>query len=316
MILVFAEHNGGDVDNHSLQTLTFANNLSKEKGLSMEVVSFGDTDVSATVKQYGAAKNHCIKADNLTQYSPEAWAQSLGQLAESTGATLLLASSSVKGNEVLSYVAAQKSLALVSQVLAVGGDSNVTRSSWAGGLLEEVQVSQTLGLYTVADGAIEAQEAPVDSCEVCEFTPTMDDKYFRVQLKRMEASVHEGPNLKTASLVIGGGGGVGSAEGFAPLEKLSEMLKGVVGSSRVATNNGWRVHTQQIGMTGSPIAPKLYIACGISGAIQHMAGCKNCENILAINTDEEAPIFSHADYGIVGDLHKVVPAIIAELEKG
>lgn len=314
MILVFLEHNSGEIDNHNLQTLTFANNLSKEKAVPFEVVSFGDADLTETVRKYGATKNHIIKTDTVGQYAAEARAQSLGQLAEATDTSLLLAPASVKGNELLAYVGAQKSLTLVTQVISIQSNSDITRSSWAGGLLEEVQVSQAMGLFTLAANVCEATEAPADACEACEFSPTIDDKYFRAQMQRLEESVEEGANLKTASLVIGGGRGVGSAEGFEILDKLGEKLNAVVGGSRVTTNNGWRPHAQQIGLTGNNIAPKLYIACGISGAIQHMAGCKNAKNILAINTDEDAPIFSHADYGIVGDLHKVVPAIIEELQ--
>lgn len=315
MILVFIEHNNGEVGRQSIQTLTFANNLSKEKGLPFEVVSFGNADISVTAQQYGASKNHCIKTDALTHYAPEAWAQSLIQLAESTGATILMAPATVKGNEVLAYVGAHKSITLVSEVLGIGSSSDITRSSWAGALLEEVQISQDLGLFTIAGDDIEPQEAPADSCETSEFTPTVDDKYFSVQVQRIEKSTEEGANLKTATIVLGGGRGIGSEEGFGVLNELGEKLNAVVGGSRVTTNNGWLSHTKQIGLTGNQIAPKLYIACGISGAIQHMAGCKNSKNILVINTDEEAPMFSYADYGIVGDLHEIIPAITAALSK-
>ncbi len=142
MVLVFVEHNNGELDNHNLQTLAFANNLSKEKAIPFEVVSFGDADLTETVRKYGATKNHIIKTATVGQYAAEARAQSLGQLAEATGTSLLLAPASVKGNELLAYVGAQKSLTLVTQVISIQSNSDITRSSWAGGLLEEVQVSQ------------------------------------------------------------------------------------------------------------------------------------------------------------------------------
>jgi electron transfer flavoprotein alpha subunit len=121
--------------------------------------------------------------------------------------------------------------------------------------------------------------------------------------------------LATARVVVGGGRGVGSAEGFADLEKLAGLLGGVVGCSRVATNNGWRPHSDQVGQTGTRIAPQLYMACGISGAIQHWVGAMGAKHILAINTDRQANMVAKADYAVIGDLHDVLPAIVAEVER-
>ena len=122
-----------------------------------------------------------------------------------------------------------------------------------------------------------------------------------------------GVSLATARVVVGGGRGVGSAEGFAPLEELAALLGGVVGVSRVVTSEGWRPHTQQVGQTGTKITPDLYLACGISGAIQHFAGCSGAKHIIAINTDPAAPMMTRSDYAVVGNLHEVIPALIAAL---
>ncbi|MGD0561383.1 MAG: FAD-binding protein, partial [Streptosporangiaceae bacterium] len=119
-----------------------------------------------------------------------------------------------------------------------------------------------------------------------------------------------GASLATARVVVGGGRGVGSADGYAPLEELATLLGGVVGVSRVVTSEGWRPHTMQVGQTGTKITPELYLACGISGAIQHIAGCSAAKHIIAINTDPGAPILSRADYALIGDLHKVIPALV------
>ena len=115
-------------------------------------------------------------------------------------------------------------------------------------------------------------------------------------------------------MVVGGGRGVGGPEGFGPLEELAGLLGGVVGVSRVVTSQGWRPHRQQVGQTGTRISPELYLACGISGAIQHMAGCASAKHIIAVNTDPEAPIISHADYAVIGDLNEVIPALVAALK--
>jgi electron transfer flavoprotein alpha subunit len=125
----------------------------------------------------------------------------------------------------------------------------------------------------------------------------------------------EGVSLTDAKVVVSGGRGVGSAEGFAPLEELADLLHGAVGCSRAVTSAGWRPHTDQVGQTGTKVAPDIYIACGISGATQHMAGCKGAKKLLAINPDAEASIFANADYAVIGDLHEIVPAISAEIRK-
>jgi electron transfer flavoprotein alpha subunit len=124
-----------------------------------------------------------------------------------------------------------------------------------------------------------------------------------------------GVSLADAPVVVSGGRGVGSAEGFAPIEELAGLLGGVVGCSRAVTMAGWRPHTDQVGQTGTKIAPELYIPCGISGATQHMAGCKGAKKLLAINSDPEAPIMANADYAVVGDVLEIVPAITAELRR-
>jgi electron transfer flavoprotein alpha subunit len=139
------------------------------------------------------------------------------------------------------------------------------------------------------------------------------DRVVRV-VERVEAAAG-GVSLADAKVVVTGGRGVGSAEGFAPVEELAGLLGGAVGCSRAVTIAGWRPHTDQVGQTGTKIAPELYIASGVSGATQHLAGCKGAKRILAINTDRDAPILASADYAVIGDLHEVLPAISAELRR-
>jgi len=316
MILVFVEHRDGQPDVASFQTLSFARTLAAQTGGNVEAVAFGPDSLADVLRDYGVSRYHSITDDELMAYAPEAWAASLKQLTDSISPNVLLAPGSNKGNEVMAYVGALSSLSVATNVCQVdiGNDWRITRSSWGGGLFENVLINQDFALLTLASNSVEASESAVDNCDTVSFTPALETKHFRAQVKSVESSVDEGMSLKTAPIVIGGGRGVGSAEGFGILEELGEILTAVVGGSRVTTNNGWRAHKQQIGLTGNHISPKLYIACGISGAIQHMAGCKNSENILVINTDENAPMLSHADYGVIGDLHEVVPAIIEELK--
>jgi electron transfer flavoprotein alpha subunit len=191
----------------------------------------------------------------------------------------------------------------------------VTRLRWGGSLLEEARLNGAVKLLTVAPHAVQAEEAPASKLAINAFTPTLADKDFRVRVTgRVEAAAGK-ISLAEANVVVGGGRGVGSAEGFKALEELAELLGGAVGCSRAVTSLGWRPHADQVGQTGTRIAPEIYIACGVSGAIQHMVGAKGAKHILAINTDPDAPIVAQADYAVIGDLREVVPALSAEIRK-
>jgi electron transfer flavoprotein alpha subunit len=187
----------------------------------------------------------------------------------------------------------------------------VVRQRWGGSLLEEATLSGGVKLLTVAQHVGEAAE-PV---EVEAFAPELSDADLAVRVVRREEPPAGTISLTDARVVVGGGRGVGSAEGFGLLEELAALLGGAVGGSRVVTNLGWRAHADQVGQTGARIAPDLYIACGISGAIQHIVGCKGAKKILAINKDPHAPMIARSDYAVVGDLHEVVGAVIEELRQ-
>jgi electron transfer flavoprotein alpha subunit len=143
----------------------------------------------------------------------------------------------------------------------------------------------------------------------------LSDKDFRVRVVSRVEATRDKVSLTDARVVVSGGRGVGSTEGFESLEELAALLKGAVGCSRAVTNEGWRPHSDQVGQTGSRVAPEVYFACGVSGAIQHYVGCKGSKNIIAINTDPEAPILAKAHYAVIGDLHQVVPAISEAIKK-
>jgi electron transfer flavoprotein alpha subunit len=147
------------------------------------------------------------------------------------------------------------------------------------------------------------------------FSPALEERDLVVRVAEHVDAVVSGVSLAEAKVVVSGGRGVGSAEGFGILEELAQMLDAAVGCSRVVTSAGWRPHTDQVGQTGTKVSPDLYIACGISGATQHIAGCKGAKKILAINSDADAPILNNADYAVIGDLTEIVPAITAELRK-
>jgi len=238
-------------------------------------------------------------------YAPSAWA---GELAGESW-DVLVGPGSDRGNEVLAHVAAQLDLPFAANVTDVRGDE-VTRIRWGGTLLEEARVHAERRLFTAAPFAF----APADVPDAETRTPELGDAVRVVEHVAPDTG-GDGISLADAKVVVSGGRGVGSAAGFAPLEELAALLGAAVGCSRVVTSAGWRPHSDQVGQTGTKVSPDLYIACGISGATQHIAGCKGAKKLLAINADPEATIFAHADYAVVGDLHEVVPAITAELRK-
>ncbi len=193
----------------------------------------------------------------------------------------------------------------------------VTRQRWAGSLLEDAWLDGSPALLTVAAHAVPVPEptAGAAPAAVVPVSATIAQDDLRASVRTVEATASDKVSLAEAKVVVGGGRGLGSAEAFGMLDELAELLGAAVGVSRVATSLGWRPHVQQVGQTGTRIAPDIYIACGISGAIQHIVGCKSAKRILAINTDRDAPIFLKATYGVIGDVHQVVPAITAEIRR-
>lgn len=237
-------------------------------------------------------------------YAPSAWA---GALIEAAGPDDIVGPGSERGNEILAHVAAQLDLPMAANVIEVRGDE-VTRQRWGGSLLEEARIHAERRLLTAAPFAFAPSEAPAAET-------LRPDVTGAVQVVETVSASTGGISLADAKVVVSGGRGVGSSEGFAILEELAALLEGAVGCSRVVTSAGWRPHTDQVGQTGTKVSPDLYIACGISGATQHIAGCKGAKTLLAINDDPEATIFNHADYAVIGNLHEIVPAITAELRK-
>jgi electron transfer flavoprotein alpha subunit len=240
-------------------------------------------------------------------YAPAAWAAAL--TAAAAGADAIVAAGSDRGNELLAHVAARLDQPFAANVTAIDGDV-VTRVRWGGSLLEEARLHGSPRILSVAPHTQPAAE-PVDVETLA--LPADADTTVRV-LERIEES-SGGVSLRDAKVVVSGGRGVGSAEGFSIIEDLAAALGGAVGCSRVVTSAGWRPHTDQVGQTGTKISADLYVACGISGATQHIAGAKGAKKILAINADPDAPILAAADYAVIGDLHEIVPAITAELRK-
>jgi electron transfer flavoprotein alpha subunit len=313
-VLALIEHDAGAVDELSLQALALARSL----GEPVEALLVGNGEAAGALGAHGVAQVHVAEDERLGTYAPGAWARCVTDLIERLGSSAVVAAGSNSGNEVLAHVGARLDLPFAANCtrLEPGSPLRLTRVRWGGTLLEEAALHGSPALlsvapHTVAPATVNGADAPALET----FSPALDESDLAVQVAEHAETVTAGVSLAEAKVVVSGGRGVGSAEGFAILEELAEQLDAAVGCSRVVTSAGWRPHTDQVGQTGTKVSPDLYIACGISGATQHIAGCKGAKKILAINSDAEAPILSNADYAVIGDLTEIVPAITAELRK-
>jgi electron transfer flavoprotein alpha subunit len=320
VILGLVEHDGGIASEPSLQTLTLGRRLAEGLGEPLTALVIGSEagPMVDGLAAYGVSAVHHAVDDRLGRFAPGAWAACVADLMERAGPSTVLAAGTDRGNEVMAHVGARTGLPVAANCTEVqpGDPYLVTRFRWGGSLLEDARLHGDVKLLTVAPHAVRGEEAPAaGEWSVEEFSPNLQDADFRVQVARQEARPAGKVSLPEARVVVGGGRGVGSPEGFGPLEELAKLLSGVVGCSRVVTSLGWRPHTDQVGQTGVRIAPDVYIACGISGAIQHMVGAKGAKRILVVNTDPQAPILSHADYAIIGDVQQVVPALVSAIKE-
>ncbi len=255
-----------------------------------------------------------LRMDAIQPFAPDAVAAGLAQAAEELNASAVFAAGTDRGNEVMARLAARTGLPFAANCIAVtpGESVTVTRLRWGGSLLEEARLHGPRPLITVAPHTVPADSgpAPVD-VEV----KAPSDADLVVHVVDHVSPSNGGVSLAEAKVIVSGGRGVGSQEGFAIIEELAGLLGAAVGCSRAVTSAGWRPHSDQVGQTGTKVAPDVYIACGISGATQHMAGLKGAKRIVAINSDPQAPLMLNADYTVTGDLKEIVPAISAEIRK-
>ena len=251
-----------------------------------------------------------IALDVFTPFAPDALAAAIVRQQPSA----VFAAGTERGNDVLARVAARMNLPFAANCVAVtpGEPVELTRQRWGGSLLEVARLHSPTPIISVAPHAVSPANQPLPA----EITPDSPDyPELVVQVKDHIQPSNGGVTLGEAKVIVSGGRGVGSKEGFAILEELADLLGAAVGCSRAVTSAGWRPHSDQVGQTGTKVSPEVYIACGISGATQHMAGLKGAKRIVAINSDPQAPLMLNADYTVTGDLKEIVPAISAEIRK-
>jgi electron transfer flavoprotein alpha subunit len=327
MILTLVERNpDGSAVETSLEALAFARNLSAAGGgvpVDAVVVASNGQGVSDELHKelaaYGVRTVHQAGGDAVSAYSGAGWASAVLSVREQAKSVVVMAAGTDRGNELMAHVAARAGVPMAANVLSFSGLAPfvVTRQVVGGAALEEMLLDARPAVFSVAGHAVEAAPAETPgAADIVEHTPDVSaaDLVARV-VSTEEPEADDSGSLKSARVVVGAGRGAGGPDGFAALLELTELLHASLGVSRVVTSAGWRPHHEQVGQTGSRISPDLYIPCGISGAVQHWAGCSSAKNILAINTDAEAPMVTRATYAVIGDLHEVVPAINEEIRR-
>jgi electron transfer flavoprotein alpha subunit len=320
MIIALVEHVDGVPDRLSLEALTLARRLAESTRAPLTAIPLGDAGSdTANAGAYGITKLFRAPVLESEAYAPAACGRAVAAITSAQGASAVVGPSSDRATEVLATAATILGAQFAANVTDVrpGGDAwEVTRQRWGGSLLEDARLGGSPRFISVASHVVEPERAATPATPAVEMVsvevPAGDRRAVHV---RREAPPAGTISLGDARVVVGGGRGVGSADGFGMLQDLAAALGGTIGVSRAVTSAGWRPHSEQVGQTGARIAPELYIACGISGAIQHIVGCKAAKRILAINIDPDAPIMGRADYAVIGDLKTIVPAITEEIRR-
>ncbi|MGG1674320.1 electron transfer flavoprotein subunit alpha/FixB family protein [Neobacillus sp. NRS-1170] len=314
-VLVLTEAKAGNLRGVSLEALTAAKLIAEGGEIIAVAIGSDATHYANILGKHGANKVYIIGNEKLDVYTTDAYSQAMRQVIEHVDPEAILFPHTVIGKDLAPRIAARFGLGLVSDVVDVEVENNdviFTRPIYSGKAFEKKKTVSGIPFATVRPNNIPVEEA-FSTIEIVRFNVEIND--IRTVVREVVRKAVGGVDLSEAKIVISGGRGVKSADGFKPLQELAEVLGGAVGASRGACDAEYCDYSLQIGQTGKVVTPDLYIACGISGAIQHLAGMSNSKIVVAINKDPEAPIFQIADYGIVGDLFEVVPLLTEEFKK-
>lgn len=318
-VLVFAEVRAGKLKSTAAECLTAARSLTGGNAANLHAVLLGEgaSQYTAELGKYGAEKVYTVDTPETNTYQCEPHIQAIAQLIERENYQVLIGPASPTGRDFFPKLAARKSCAILTEVTSVSLEGNAVvacRPIYAGKCIAEVESTTELTLVTLRPNVIAAAEAPAaGSAE--SFSPSFDSaKIDRCAITQVVKGQSEKVDLTEANVIISGGRAMGNAENFKILHDCAEVIGATVGASRAAVDSGYATHDMQVGQTGKTVNPNLYIACGISGSIQHLAGMRTSKIIVAINTDEDAPIFQKADYGIIADLFEAVPLLQKEFQ--
>ncbi len=311
-ILVLADHADGVVKKVTLELLTLAASVGEPSAV---VVGAGADKAVATLAEHGAAKVYVADAPELDEYLVAPKVAVLAKVVADVAPAAVLIASSAEGKEVAGRLAVRLDSGVITDAVGLAADLSATQSIFGGSVIVTAKVGSGVPVITVRPNSspVEAAAAAGERVDVAVELGDADKGAKVTGSVEQESDAR--PDLAEAAVVVSGGRGVGSGDNFAIIEALADTLGAAVGASRAATDAGWYPHQFQVGQTGKTVSPQLYIANGISGAIQHRAGMQTSKTIVVVNKDPEAPIFELADYGIVGDLFTVVPQLTDEIKK-
>jgi electron transfer flavoprotein alpha subunit len=316
-ILVWIETSGGEVRKASREAAGAALRLAEKLAVPAAAVLCGpDAAAAAALGKLGFSKVFTASGESLVSYSAEAYAGALAEAGARLGADTYLMAATARGRDLSARLAARLDAALAVDVTDIRWDAaplTVVRPVYSGKLLAVTELTAPCRVLSLRPNVFPpAPERPVSS-EVVDLSP--EAPRIRAQVRRAVAAAQGAIDVTEAEVIVAGGRGVGGPEGFKLIEELAQTFRGAVGASRAAVDAGWVPHGHQVGQTGKVVSPVLYIACGISGAIQHFAGMGSAKFIIAINKDKSSPIMEKADFCIVGDLFQVLPILTEELSK-
>jgi electron transfer flavoprotein alpha subunit len=311
-ILVLVDHADGAVKKPTYELLTIAKRLGEPSAVFIGGADKADAVVDA-VKKFGAEKVYVVDDTEIKGYLVAPKAEVLQQIAQQASPDAILITSSGEGKEIAGRLAIKLESGLITDAVDVQAGPVTTQSVFAGNFTVQAKVTKGTPIITVKPNAA-APEESAGAGAVEKVSPTISDSAKKAQIVASQPREASGrPELTEAAIVVSGGRGTGG--NFEPIENFADSLGAAVGASRAAVDSGWKPHAFQVGQTGKTVSPQLYVAAGISGAIQHRAGMQTSKTIVAVNKDEEAPIFELVDFGVVGDLHSVLPAATEEVTK-
>ncbi|MGI5322541.1 electron transfer flavoprotein subunit alpha/FixB family protein [Actinomadura nitritigenes] len=311
-ILVLVDHVDGEVKKVALELLTLANKLGEASAVWVGPGADGAKD---KLGEYGAAKVYVAADEELTSYVVAPKAALLAQLVADKSPAAVLVSATAEGKEIAGRLAVKTGSGVLTDVVDVADGFVAEHSIFGGGIIAHAKVKTGTPIIAVRPNSVAPEASPATPAEEAVSVTLSDaDKATKI-VEKVVQEKGERPDLTEAAIVVSGGRGVGGAENFKIIEGLADSLGAAVGASRAATDAGWYPHSFQVGQTGKTVSPQLYVAVGISGAIQHRAGMQTSKTIVAINKDPEAPIFELVDYGVVGDLFQVAPQLTEEINK-
>jgi len=315
-ILAILEEREGSLKKVSFEAASVASKLAKELNLEVEAVVAGaDVNNLNEISKYGIAKVIHLKNSNFSNYTSSGYSETISNYAKEVNAVCLIVGNTALGNDLAPRLAVKLSAGCIMDCVNLQVESSeiiATRPIYAGKAFIKVKLSSDVKVFTIRPNVFKAElsesgNAVIETKEI----PSPNLKSKVVSFKKSEGKL----DVAEADIIVSGGRGMKGPENFNLIESLADSLGAAVGASRAVVDAGWRPHREQVGQTGKTVSPKLYVACGISGAIQHLAGMSTSKYIVAINKDKDAPIFSVADYGIAGDLFEILPILTEEIKK-